>query len=120
TRFYSFTLALQKEGRSSTCSLGDPDISSCQIRYNGQMVQCSYAMALPKPNNIFEHGLVGAWQRLPIFKKFLDPERLEGKCGACERKKVCKGGCRALAYLQGRGEWAEDPICPHTPVLQEV
>jgi len=119
-RFYSFTLALKEEGRSSTCSLGDAGINSCQIRYDGQVVQCSYAMALPEPNNIFEHGLTGAWQRLPIFGRFLAPERLEGKCGVCKEKNICKGGCRALAYLQGRGEWAEDPICPHAPLLQEV
>ncbi len=119
-RFHSFTLALKKEGRSSTCSLGDPDINSCQIRHDGQVVQCSYAMALPEPNNIFEHGLRGAWRRLPLFARFLAPEKLEGKCGACESKKVCKGGCRALAYLLGQGEWAEDPICPHRPRLQEV
>jgi len=118
--FKSFTLALLKEGRASTCSLGDPNINSCQIMHNGQVVQCSYAMALPERNNLFRYGLVGAWQRLPRFEKYLAPERLEGKCGVCESKRVCKGGCRALAYLQGRGEWAEDPICPHLPVLQEV
>jgi len=113
--FLSFTLGALEDGRSAACSLGNPNICSCQILHDGNLVPCTYAQVLPESNRIQDHGLVGAWNRLPLYRRYLDPNRLQGKCGRCEYKAECKGGCRGLAYLEGRGEWVQDPLCPHQP-----
>jgi len=113
--FFSFSLIMHQEGRTAACSLGNPNICSCQILHNGNMIPCTFAQSLPDRNNILEHGFVGAWKRLPLFARYLDADKLTGKCGICEWKQECKGGCRADAYQQGKGVWSEDPLCPHLP-----
>jgi len=39
---------------------------------------------------------------------------LTGKCGSCEYKEVCGGGCRIRAYAHSGEMWADDPRCPFT------
>ncbi|HHT9146471.1 MAG TPA: radical SAM/SPASM domain-containing protein, partial [Candidatus Wunengus sp. YC61] len=49
-------------------------------------------------------------------QKLRDPELLEGKCGACEYKKVCEG-CRARAFYDTGNYLAEEPYCIYQPKL---
>jgi radical SAM protein with 4Fe4S-binding SPASM domain len=118
--FSSLTLSMQEVGRASTCTLGDDGNFSCQIMHNGQVIPCAYAQVLSDGNNLLEHGLIEAWHRMPLFARYLDADQLTGKCGRCAMKGECLGGCRALAYQQGKGCWAEDPLCPHIPQMEEV
>ena len=50
----------------------------------------------------------------PLFRQLRDPDRLEGRCGVCEYKRIC-GGSRARAYAVTGNLQAEDPACPYVP-----
>jgi radical SAM protein len=58
--------------------------------------------------------LTRVYREHPLMVALRDPEQLEGKCGACEWKRVC-GGSRARAYALTGNAFAEDPWCAHTP-----
>lgn len=54
------------------------------------------------------------WSKSKIFNDLRDYDKLEGKCGVCEYRKVC-GGCRARAYEATGNYQAEEPLCSHQP-----
>jgi radical SAM protein with 4Fe4S-binding SPASM domain len=54
------------------------------------------------------------WRHSEIFTALRDPDRLEGKCGRCEYRRVC-GGCRARAYEATGNFLAEEPLCSYQP-----
>jgi radical SAM protein with 4Fe4S-binding SPASM domain len=41
-------------------------------------------------------------------------DKLKGKCGPCEFKRVC-GGCRARAYEATGDFMNEEPLCSYQP-----
>jgi radical SAM protein with 4Fe4S-binding SPASM domain len=49
-----------------------------------------------------------------VFRALRDPERLGGRCGACEYRDLC-GGSRARAYAATGDPFAEDPGCAWQP-----
>jgi radical SAM protein with 4Fe4S-binding SPASM domain len=51
--------------------------------------------------------------KAPGHLTYLDADRLEG-CRDCYVKRLCGGGCRALAYHVGKGITGEDPYCSVT------
>ena len=101
----------------------------CRVYPNGDVTPCPY---LPiKLGNIREKTFGEIWFNSPILKDLRNPERLKGKCGACEYKAVC-GGCRARAYglssdfidfcgdlhepAELKGDYlTEDPWCVYQP-----
>lgn len=54
------------------------------------------------------------WKNSDIFLNLRDYEKLTGKCGRCEYRKVC-GGCRARAYEATGDYMAEEPLCTYQP-----
>ena len=54
------------------------------------------------------------WQHADVFTALRDYDRLKGKCGPCEFKRVC-GGCRARAYEATGDFLAEEPLCSYVP-----
>ncbi|MCU0585977.1 MAG: SPASM domain-containing protein [Desulfobacterales bacterium] len=54
------------------------------------------------------------WRHAEAFTALRDYDRLSGKCGACEYKRVC-GGCRARAYEATGDYLAEEPLCSYLP-----
>jgi radical SAM protein with 4Fe4S-binding SPASM domain len=58
--------------------------------------------------------VVEAYQNSPLFRALRDAERLEGKCGECEFRRVC-GGSRARAYAVTGNPLAEEPDCSYIP-----
>ena len=40
-----------------------------------------------------------------------DPRPLEGRCAACDYKRICGGNTRVRAYQLTGNPWAEDPAC---------
>jgi len=64
--------------------------------------------------NIRETPLADIYRNAPIFKALRDTSRLEGKCGACEFKKIC-GGSRARAYALTGDPLAQEPCCIYQP-----
>jgi len=54
------------------------------------------------------------WKNAEVFLSLRDFDKLEGKCGICEYRKVC-GGCRARAYEATGNYLAEEPLCSYQP-----
>lgn len=65
-------------------------------------------------------SIVDIYQNSPTFKMLRDSDRLQGKCGVCEFRKVC-GGSRARAYGVTGNPMAEEPDCNYIPpALQQL
>ena len=115
-------LSLEKWGRG--CIAGK---SYCRITPTGEITPCPY---LPiNCGNILSTPFEEIWFGSRVLQNLRDPEKLRGKCGRCEYKRLC-GGCRARAYgLGGRGihdlgkssgseqyhYLDEEPWCPYIP-----
>ena len=56
------------------------------------------------------------WKSSETFLTLRNYDKLEGKCGRCEYRKVC-GGCRARAYEATGNYLAEEPLCSYQPAL---
>jgi AdoMet-dependent heme synthase len=101
----------------------------CRIYPTGDVTPCPY---LPLTiGNVTKTSLAEIWQNSAVLNDLRNPDLLEGKCGACEFRRVC-GGCRARAYGLHRtagntcgkldeahdlaGNYlAEEPWCPYVP-----
>jgi MoaA/NifB/PqqE/SkfB family radical SAM enzyme len=59
-------------------------------------------------------SVVDVYQRAALFRALRDPDRLGGKCGLCEFRKVC-GGSRARAFAVSGDPLAEEPDCTYIP-----
>ena len=67
----------------------------CRIYPTGDVTPCPY---LPLTiGNVTKTPLAEIWQNSTVLNDLRNPDLLEGKCGACEFRRVC-GGCRARAY----------------------
>jgi len=64
--------------------------------------------------NVRTDSLAEVYRDSPIFRALRDPDRLKGKCGACEYRTVC-GGSRARAYAVTGDYLAPDPSCSYVP-----
>jgi AdoMet-dependent heme synthase len=64
--------------------------------------------------NVRRRSLVDIYRTAPLFTGLRDPDRLRGRCGACEFRQVC-GGSRARAYAVTGDLFAEEPACAHQP-----
>lgn len=64
--------------------------------------------------SIREQSLADIYCNSPLFRALRDTTRLEGKCGACEFKRIC-GGSRARAYALTGNPFGEEPCCVHVP-----
>jgi radical SAM protein with 4Fe4S-binding SPASM domain len=64
--------------------------------------------------NVRTDSPVEVYRRHPIFTALRDPDRLGGRCGRCEYRRVC-GGSRARAYGVTGDYLAEDPLCEYQP-----
>ena len=59
-------------------------------------------------------SVVDVYQNHPTFVSLRDPERLKGRCGACEYRRVC-GGSRARAFALTGDFMETDPDCNYMP-----
>jgi AdoMet-dependent heme synthase len=64
--------------------------------------------------NVRQRSLVDIYRTAPLFTGLRDPDRLRGRCGACEFRRVC-GGSRARAYAVTGDRYAEEPACGYQP-----
>lgn len=83
-----------------------------QITPRGQLTPCPY-MPIPV-GNLLETSFETIWWEAPLLKELRNRDLLEGRCGACEFKRLCSG-CRARAYAESRNYLAEDPSCLYQP-----
>ncbi len=64
--------------------------------------------------NVRYQSLQAIYRQSTLFQALRDPERLKGRCGACEYRSGC-GGSRARAYAVYGDPLAEDPLCSYQP-----
>jgi len=86
----------------------------CFISHRGEVFPCGYLPVLA--GNIRFKALKDIWETASVFADLRDPDRLMGKCGACEYRVVC-GGCRARAFGQTGHYLNEEPFCNYLPKL---
>ncbi len=84
----------------------------CRITPDGDVTPCPYMTV--SAGNVREQSFSEIWRTSPVLLALRDPERLGGRCGACEYKELC-GGCRCRAYAAYDDYLAEDPACPYQP-----
>lgn len=58
--------------------------------------------------------VVDVYQNSPVFRALRDPDRLEGKCRACEFRRLC-GGSRARTFALTGNVFAQEPDCQYVP-----
>lgn len=109
-QFKRIAYDLGKQGlESGGCMAGT---EYCRITPNGDVTPCPYMTVTA--GNVREQTFTEVWQSSPVLLALRDPDRLTGRCGACEYKELC-GGCRCRAYAGFDDYLAEDPACPHVP-----
>jgi len=92
-------------------------ISFCFIGHAGQVQPCGYLEL--DCGNVREQPFRKIWEESKIFVELRDYDKLKGKCGICEYKKVC-GGCRARAYALTGDYLGEEPYCIYEPRAQRI
>ncbi len=88
----------------------------CFVSSKGDVYPCGYLPALA--GNIRQKPFAMIWEKSHVFNDLRDPNRLKGKCGACEYRTVC-GGCRARAYAATGDYLDEEPYCVYVPIKRE-
>lgn len=124
-----FRIAYQragKDGKRSAPSAGSMNAMTrgclagsavCFVSHKGEVFPCGY---LPvEAGNIRTRSFRDIWENSEVFRLLRDPGNLEGKCGACEYRKVCMG-CRARAYAGTGNFLAEEPYCSYKPRLSAL
>ncbi|MEV4703332.1 TIGR04053 family radical SAM/SPASM domain-containing protein [Actinoplanes sp. NPDC049316] len=82
------------------------------VSHRGQVHPSGF---LPLPaGDVRTQSLVDIYRDAPLFRALRDPDRLGGRCGACEYRSVC-GGSRARAYATTGDVHAEEPACGYLP-----
>ena len=64
--------------------------------------------------NVRFESLSDIYRNSPLFVALRDPDRLAGRCGACEFRTVC-GGSRSRAFGLTGDPLAEEPWCSYEP-----
>lgn len=82
------------------------------VGHAGDVKPCGYFDL--KLGNVRTTPLSEIWRTSPVLDDLRHPERLKGKCGACEYANAC-GGCRARALARTGDYLSEEPFCAHVP-----
>ncbi|UXY25546.1 TIGR04053 family radical SAM/SPASM domain-containing protein [Streptomyces sp. HUAS TT20] len=70
---------------------------------------------LPKSaGSVRETPLTEIYRNSELFTGLRDPDRLGGRCGSCEFRRVC-GGSRSRAFAVTGDPYAEEPWCEYRP-----
>lgn len=64
--------------------------------------------------NVRKTPLPEIYRNSSLFRALRDPNKLQGKCGACPFRLIC-GGSRARAYAVTGNPLESDPLCPYQP-----
>jgi radical SAM protein len=82
------------------------------IAYHGEVYPSGF---LPlSAGNVRRTPLGAIYRDSPLLQALRDPDRLKGRCGACEYRALC-GGSRSRAYAVTGDYLAEEPCCAYFP-----
>ena len=79
------------------------NVRGCESLYDDRFIE----------GNLRERSLREIWEDAAAFayNRQFTPDRLTGKCAACEVGEYCAGGCRSYDYF-ACGKLYENPLCP--------
>lgn len=80
------------------------------INPEGEVSPCPLLSDHLSGGNVLKEDLQEILMESKLFKRIIQRDKLEGKCGSCKFRFTC-GGCRAMAYYQTGNVFAEDPNC---------
>jgi len=116
----------KKEGKSVTFQTHGLDAVTrgclggtgfCFISHRGIVQPCGFLHV--NSGDVTQTSFADIWNHSEVFENLRQFEALQGKCGACEYKKVC-GGCRARAYEATGDYMAEEPLCSYQPPAKVI
>lgn len=87
-------------------------VGFCFVSHQGVVQPCGFLQV--DSGNVTQTSFAEIWNHSEVFQTLRDYDRLTGKCGVCEYRKVC-GGCRARAYEATGDMMAEEPLCIYQP-----
>ncbi|HYU35090.1 MAG TPA: radical SAM protein [Thermoanaerobaculia bacterium] len=94
------------------CSAG---VEQCTISADGWVAPCN-AMSEYRCGNVREQDFLTIWRESPRLKAMRElrstPVTAVSECSACELNRLCRGGCRALAFAASGDLLGFDPTCP--------
>jgi heme b synthase len=90
-------------------------IGFCFISHGGIVQPCGYLDL--NSGDVRQSSFADIWNHSDIFSELRNYDKLKGKCGPCEFKRVC-GGCRARAYEATGDFMREEPLCSYQPRLK--
>ncbi len=83
-----------------------------RITPNGDVTPCPYMTEVA--GNIREQSFTEIWKNSAVLNDLRNPNKLKGRCGACEFNELC-GGCRCRAFAAYGDYLQEDPACLYQP-----
>ncbi len=84
----------------------------CFISNVGKVYGCGF---LPlEAGDVRKQHFREIYQESPLFQTLRNYDKLEGRCGVCEYRRVC-GGCRARALGASQNYLGEEPYCTYKP-----
>lgn len=82
-----------------------------RVTPEGEVTPCPYIEQ--SVGSLRARPLAELWANAPLFRLLRAPS-LEGRCGACEFRKLC-GGCRARPMAEECNPMGEDSLCGYVP-----
>lgn len=106
----------RSEGPGQTVGLAPRGVNAgngfCFVSHTGEVFPSGF---LPvRAGNVREEGLTRLYRDSELFRSLRDPDRLLGRCGRCEFRRIC-GGSRSRAYAMTGNLFATDPWCAYQP-----
>jgi radical SAM protein with 4Fe4S-binding SPASM domain len=84
----------------------------CFVSHRGLVYPCGYLPLVA--GDVRKQKMKDIWEGALLFKVLRDEDNLEGKCGACEYRRICMG-CRARAFSATGNYLGEEPYCTYEP-----
>jgi len=86
--------------------------TTCGIDFKGNVYPCSFMeFDELKCGNIKNSSLLKIWENSKVMKNLRNLDKLSGKCLKCRYLNLCRGGCRAAAYMKNKRLTDSDYLC---------
>jgi AdoMet-dependent heme synthase len=89
----------------------------CFISHRGIVQPCGFLDL--NCGDVTQQSFDTIWRHSEHFQTLRNFDKLHGKCGCCEYRRVC-GGCRARAYEATGDYMAEEPLCQYEPAKKPL
>lgn len=108
------SLRPMKKLKSHFCG-GCNVVNTLGLLPNGDFALCGIGLTTPELRfgNHKDISVSEIWNGNSMISDIANglPDQLEGACGECVFKTQCRGGCRALAYVNGGSLMSPDSMC---------